>query len=92
MHHLLEHTNQDIKRNKAKTRTSTVHKTEYQSKRSPTGKPQWGLCLFLALFSVVCILSGLAVVLMVRSRAVIVIDNIDVAIKMSCDIHIDTEM
>ena len=38
MQHLLEHTNQDIK---CKDKDSTVHKTEYRSKRNPTGKPRW---------------------------------------------------
>ena len=34
MHHLLKHINQEDK-------DSTVNKTEYRSKRNPTGKPQW---------------------------------------------------
>ena len=41
MHHLLVHINQDIKRRKSKDKDSTVNKTEYQSKRNPTGKPGW---------------------------------------------------
>ena len=41
MHHLLEHINQDIKKRQSKDKDSTVHKTEYQSKRNPTGKPRW---------------------------------------------------
>ena len=36
MHHLLEHINQDITR---RDKDSTVNKTEYRSKRNPTGKP-----------------------------------------------------
>ena len=38
MHHLLEHINPDIKRTFSKDKDSTVHKTEYQNKRNPTGK------------------------------------------------------
>ena len=41
MHHLLEHINQDIERRNSKDKDSTVNKTEYQSKKNPTGKPQW---------------------------------------------------
>ena len=41
MHHLPEHINQDITRDEAKIRTQTVNKTEYRSKRNPTGKPWW---------------------------------------------------
>ena len=41
MHQLLEQTNQDIKRRLSKDKDSTVHKTEYQSKRNPAGKPRW---------------------------------------------------
>ena len=41
MYHLLENINQDIKRRSSKDKDSTVHKTEYLSKRNPTGKPQW---------------------------------------------------
>ena len=43
MHHLLEHINQDIKRRLSKDnyKDSTVHKTEYGSKRNPTCKPRW---------------------------------------------------
>ena len=41
MHHLLEHINQDIKRRLSKDKDSTVNKTEYRSKRNPTGKPRW---------------------------------------------------
>ena len=41
MHHLPEHTNQDITRRRSKDKDSTVNKTEYQSKRNPTGKPRW---------------------------------------------------
>ena len=41
MHHLLEHINQDIKRRYSKDKDSSVNKTEYQSKRNPTGKPWW---------------------------------------------------
>ena len=33
MHHLLEHINQDIKKRSSKDKDSTVHKTEYQSKK-----------------------------------------------------------
>ena len=39
MHHLLEHINQDIKRRYSKDKDSTGNKTEYLSKRNPTGKP-----------------------------------------------------
>ena len=45
MHHLLEHINQDITRKYSKDKDSTVQKTEYRSKRNPTGKPQWALQL-----------------------------------------------
>ena len=38
MHHLPEHINQDITRRKSKVKDSTVNKTEYWSKRNPTGK------------------------------------------------------
>ena len=41
MQHLLEHINQDIKSRQSKPKDSTVYKTEYQSKRNSTGKPQW---------------------------------------------------
>ena len=41
MHHLLEHLNQDIKKRLSKDKDSTVNKTEYRSKRNPTGKPRW---------------------------------------------------
>ena len=41
MHHRPEHINQDIKRRQSKDKDSTVHKTEYLSKRNPTGKPRW---------------------------------------------------
>ena len=41
MHHLLEHTDQDIKRRLSKDNDSTVNKTEYRSKRNATGKPRW---------------------------------------------------
>ena len=41
MHHLPEHINQDIKSRYSKDKDSTVNKTEYLSKRNPTGKPQW---------------------------------------------------
>ena len=41
MHHLLEQINQDMKRRYSKDKDSTVNKTEYQSKRNPTGKPRW---------------------------------------------------
>ena len=41
MHHLPEHINQDIKRRQSKDKDSTVKKTEYQSKRNPTGKLRW---------------------------------------------------
>ena len=34
VHHLIEHTNQDIKRRKSKDKDSTVNKTEYRSKRN----------------------------------------------------------
>ena len=40
MHHLLEHINQNIRR-LSKDKDSTVDKTEYRSKRNPTGKPRW---------------------------------------------------
>ena len=43
MHHLLEHINQVIERRKSKDKDSTVHKTEYWSKRNPTGKQRWVL-------------------------------------------------
>ena len=45
MHHLLEHINQDIKRRSSKDKDSIVHKTEYQSKRNPTGNPPMGLTI-----------------------------------------------
>ena len=41
MHYLPEHINQDITKRKSKDKDSTVHKTEYWSKRNPTGKPLW---------------------------------------------------
>ena len=41
MHHLPEYINQDIKRRLSIDKDSTVNKTEYWSKRNPTGKPQW---------------------------------------------------
>ena len=41
MHHLSEHTNQDITRRWSKDKDSTVSKTEYRSKRNLTGKPRW---------------------------------------------------
>ena len=41
MHHLPEHINQDITRRQSKDKDSTVNKTEYRSKRNPTGKPRW---------------------------------------------------
>ena len=41
MHYLLEHINLDIKWRQSKDEDSTVNKTEYQSKRNPTGKPRW---------------------------------------------------
>ena len=41
MHHHPGHINQDIKRRYSKDKDSTVNKTEYRSKRNPTGKPQW---------------------------------------------------
>ena len=48
MHHLLEHINQDVKRRnqdvkrrQSKDKDSTVNKTEYRSKRNPTGKLLW---------------------------------------------------
>ena len=40
MHHLPDYINQDIKRRKNKDMDSTANKTEYRSKRNPTGKPQ----------------------------------------------------
>ena len=40
-HHLLEHINQDKKKGLNKYKDSTVNKTEYWSKRNPTGKPRW---------------------------------------------------
>ena len=40
MHHLLEYTNQIMKRRQSKDKDSTVNKTEYGSKRNPTGKPR----------------------------------------------------
>ena len=39
MHHLLEHINQDVTRRLSKDKDCTVNKTEYRSKRNPTGKP-----------------------------------------------------
>ena len=41
MHHIIEHINQDIARRLSKDKDSTVNKTEYLSKRNPTGKPRW---------------------------------------------------
>ena len=41
MHHLPVHINQDIKKRESKDKDSIVNKTEYRSKRNPTGKPQW---------------------------------------------------
>ena len=41
MYHLLKHINQDITRRLSKDKDSTVNKTEYRSKRNPTGKPRW---------------------------------------------------
>ena len=41
MHHRLEHIKQDIKRWWSKDKDSTVNKTEYRSKRNPTGKLRW---------------------------------------------------
>ena len=38
MHHLLEHINQDTTRRQSKDKDSTVNKTEYRSKRNPTGE------------------------------------------------------
>ena len=32
---------QDITRRQSKDKDSTVNKTEYRSKRTPTGKPWW---------------------------------------------------
>ena len=43
MHHLPEHINRDITRRESKDKDSTVNKTEYGSKRNPTGKPAFGL-------------------------------------------------
>ena len=40
MHHLLIYINQYISGRKSKDKDSTVNKTEYRSKRSPTGKTQ----------------------------------------------------
>ena len=37
MHHLQEHINQDIKSRLSNDKDSTVNKTEYRSKRNPTG-------------------------------------------------------
>ena len=52
MHHLPEHINEDIKRRHSKDQDSTVNKTEYRSKRNPTGKPRWAKALYplLSLF------------------------------------------
>ena len=36
-----KHINQDKSRRKSNDKDSTVNKTEYQSKRNPTGKPWW---------------------------------------------------
>ena len=41
MHYLQKQINQDIKRKQSKDKDSTVHNTEYRSKRNPTGKPGW---------------------------------------------------
>ena len=41
MHHLLDQINQDIKRKQSKDKDLTVNKTEYRSKRNPTGKSRW---------------------------------------------------
>ena len=41
MYHLLKHINQDITRRQSKDKDPTVNKTEYRSKRNPTGKPWW---------------------------------------------------
>ena len=41
MHHLLEHINQDIKRDKAKVRTQQLIKLNTGAKEIPTGKPRW---------------------------------------------------
>ena len=41
MHHPLKHINQDKTRRKSKDKDSTVNKTEYRSKRIPTGKPRF---------------------------------------------------
>ena len=41
MHHLPKHINQDIKRRQNKDKDSTVHTTEYRSKRNPAGKRRW---------------------------------------------------
>ena len=38
MHHLLEYKGDKAK---IKDKDSTVHKTEYRSKRNLTGKPRW---------------------------------------------------
>ena len=40
MHHRLEHIHQDMKRRLSKDKDSAVNKTEYRSKRNPTGKPR----------------------------------------------------
>ena len=41
MHHPLEDINQDITMRLSKDKDSTVNKSEYESKRNPTGKPRW---------------------------------------------------
>ena len=41
MHHLQVHTNQNIKKRSNKDKDSTVHTTEYRSKRDPTVNPRW---------------------------------------------------
>ena len=41
MHHLPEHTNQDITRRWSQDKNSTVNKTEFRSKRKPTGEARW---------------------------------------------------
>ena len=41
MHHLIRTYESRYKKEIQQNKDSTVHKTEYRSKRNPTGKPQW---------------------------------------------------
>ena len=58
MHHPLKHINQYITRRLSKDKDSTVNKTEYHSKRNPTGKPRWARQTAKAPGSSLEILSG----------------------------------